>query len=202
MQMTRWIYITTFVALGVFACDDDDAEDRPDLAEADRSFVESTALGNLTEVEFGNLAVSKGMDSLARAYGQHMIDEHSTAQAELERIGDKFDNVEWPEEMDAQHEQMHDSLEQTSGHQFDTTYMASQIKDHQATLALFDMQIANGTDAEVKAYAQKYRPRIQMHLDLANSVRTQLQANNETDGEAGNGDGTGDGDGDTEGDGT
>jgi putative membrane protein len=47
---------------------------------------------------------------------------------------------------------------------FDTTYISGQVSDHQKAIALFQTEINNCQDARVKAYANKYLPKLQMHL--------------------------------------
>jgi putative membrane protein len=60
------------------------------------------------------------------------------------------------------------------GFPFDTAYMNSQIKDHQKAIALFETEISNGKDQELKDYARKYLPYIQMHHHTADSIRKTL----------------------------
>ena len=56
-------------------------------------------------------------------------------------------------------------------------YMTSQVNDHQATLGIFETEINSGTNQKVKAYAQKYRPHIEHHLEEADSIRTVVMTN-------------------------
>jgi putative membrane protein len=55
---------------------------------------------------------------------------------------------------------------------FDTAYINSQVKDHQAAVNLFQSEISAGATQSVKDYASKYLPHIQMHLNMADSIRT------------------------------
>jgi putative membrane protein len=176
MKITRWIYagtLLTFIALA--ACEDDDNENESmDLQETDEMFVENVALSNMTEMQFGSLAASKGSDSLVRAYGSMMVSEHTTAQQELQTQAGNFDNVEWPEQMDQSHQDIYQQLMQLQGYSFDSLYINSQVDDHQATLDIFEQETSDGENDQVKAYARKYQPHIQEHLDMADSINNVL----------------------------
>jgi putative membrane protein len=172
MKMRGWMYGVALAAFCFAACDDDDNEnERMDLEETDDMFVEKTALSNLTEVQFGTLAANEGTDSLVRAYGQMMQTEHTTAQQELQTLANDFNNVEWPEDMDAAHEQLYQQLSTMEGHAFDSMYIATQVNDHTMTLQVFETEISDGENQRVTSYANKYRPHIEHHLELADSIK-------------------------------
>jgi putative membrane protein len=65
-------------------------------------------------------------------------------------------------------------LNSLSGRSFDTAYINSQIKDHQKTLSIFQMEINDGDNQNVRNYASKYLPHIQMHLQKADSLSRAL----------------------------
>ena len=178
MKHTRWIYAVLLASAFAFtACDDDDdniIDDDPSLNAADKTFLENAARANMTEIEFGTLPADKGSDSLVVAFAQHMIDEHTTAQDELEDIRDDYDNIDWPEEMDQEHLDIMSGLDTLEGYQFDSLYIASQVMDHEAAESLFQNASDNATETQIKSYAAKYLPHIQEHLSRADSVQSVL----------------------------
>jgi putative membrane protein len=184
MNLKRGIYAmvvaSTFFAA---ACDDDDENNNTDemtLNNADRNFIENTSLSNLTEIEFGRLAVTKASDSSVRAFAQHMVNEHTTAQDELKGISDNFTGVTWSDSIDQDHQEIKMQLDSISGQMFDSIYIASQVSDHQKVLELFNMEASAGSHSQVKGYAAKYRPHIQEHLDMADSIMTIITDNADT----------------------
>ena len=190
MKNNKWIYaIMIFASLGWVACDDDDDNplDRPNLNETDETFVEVAARSNMAEVEFGELATTKGTDSLVRVYAQHMIDEHNAAQDELEDLADDYGGIEWPNDLDEGHDEIMEQLQNAEGYSFDTLYMRTQMTLHEAAIAQFEMATTNATDMRVKAYANKYLPALEEHLQRADSIETVIVTNNTVD------DGTDDG---------
>ncbi len=200
MKKNKWIYaILIAVALGWSACDDDDDNpiDEPELNTTDKTFVEFAAQGNMTEVEFGKLAATKGTNAAVKAYGEQMSSEHSTAQDELEDIADDFDNVDWPEALNDEHDSIMSELnEAPAGYTFDTLYLKTQIMMHEMTAQKFSTATTNTTNARVKAYASKYHPAIEMHLQKADSIQNVVvtagasAASGGTDGTGDDGNGT------------
>jgi len=206
MKKNRWIYAMVIAAsLGWAACDDDDDNplDKPELSQTDKTFVEFAAQSNMSEIEFGKLAATKGTHEAGKAFGEQMVSEHETAQDELEDIDDDFDNVDWPEELNDEHDSIMTELnEAAAGITFDTLYLKTQIMMHEVAVQKFSAATTNTTNARVKAYANKYHPAIESHLEKADSIQTVVVVANGaagsgndtgTDGTDNNGDGTGDG---------
>jgi len=169
-KLMRGIYVAV-VLMCFTACDDDDDNDSKEmLAQTDDQFVEKAARGNHTEVDFGRLAVDNAQSELVKSFAQQMVTEHGAAQQELKTLANNFDDIDWSEQLDASHEQMKQHLMTLSGREFDSAYMTSQVADHQTTVDLFDNEIENGSNPQVKAYANKYHPHIQHHLERADSI--------------------------------
>jgi putative membrane protein len=175
MKHMGLVYAATLLC-SIASCDDDDNSNDKNLAKADERFVEKVALGNMTEVDFGSLASTRGESEMVRMFGSHMVTEHNTAQTELRTLSNDFDNVNWPGQLDPQHQQIRQQLMTLSGYQFDSAYMASQVSDHQMTLTLFENELDSGKDERVRAYANKYKPHIEKHLQKADSIMTVLSA--------------------------
>ena len=51
-------------------------------------------------------------------------------------------------------------------------------KDHIETIALFQAETTNGMDAQTKAYATKLLPKLQMHLQHAQSLASNMGMSN------------------------
>jgi putative membrane protein len=199
MMKGKWIYMLLFAAsLTWISCDDDDDDKNNEvkISETDQGFIETAAMNNMAEIRMGELALEKGTDELVREFAQQMISEHTVAQDELKQIFDRYEedneNLEWPENLNEKNEDLRDDLEDMNGFSFDSMYMATQVAAHQEAENAFETQVNSGQDATTKAYANKYLPKIQMHLERADSIHTVVQENNQN---SGNGGGTGDGDG-------
>jgi putative membrane protein len=151
------------------------------LNSTDRVFVESAARTNLAEIQLAEVATTKASDSLVKDFAQRMIDEHTMAQNELQDIADDFSGVTWPTALDQSQTSVKSQLDSTAaGHGFDTLYIGSQIRLHQNAISTFQTATSTTTESRVKSYATKYLPKIQMHLDEADSLQQQLMSSDTT----------------------
>lgn len=183
MKTNKWIYAIMMIAsLTWVACDDDDDNplDEPNLNETDETFVEVAARSNMAEIEFGELATTKGTDSLVKVYAQHMIDEHNTALDELQELSDDYQGIEWPDDMGESHEAVLEQLQNAEGYSFDTLYIRTHVRMHEAAISQFESATTNVTDMRVKAYASKYLPTLEEHLQTADSLETVIVAGDTT----------------------
>lgn len=130
--------------------------------------------GNHAEIGAGELASTKAANPGVRTFGQMMVSDHSNAQTELESIASS-EGVDVPDQPDEAHQTLMQRLMNLQGLAFDTAYMNSQVMDHQNTVNLFEMEIAQGRDPRVVQYANKYLPAIRMHLQMADSIARSLR---------------------------
>jgi putative membrane protein len=61
-------------------------------------------------------------------------------------------------------------LELRSAKSFDQAYANNQVKAHEATIALFEEEAANGKDADLKKFAADTLPKLKHHLDEAKKL--------------------------------
>lgn len=139
------------------------------LSAADKKFVMDAAIGGMAEVEAGRLASQKGATDGVKQFGQQMVDEHTKANDELKQIASGKGAMP-PADLDAKHKAMQAKLDKLSGAAFDSEYVKGQIKGHEEMLAVLDREIKSGSDAELKAYAEKMKPAVQEHLTKARSM--------------------------------
>lgn len=130
----------------------------------DTAFAAKAAVGGMAEVALGKMAAAKGSDAQVKDFGSIMVTDHGKANAELMNIA-KGKNLTLPAGLDAEHQAKSDSLGKLSGADFDKAYVAAMVEGHKKTLALMQSEAANGKNAELKAFAAKTAPVVQMHLD-------------------------------------
>jgi putative membrane protein len=141
----------------------------PDWNSTDAKFIEMASYGNHNEIEAGELDTSKATDPSVKEFGRMMIMDHMDAQDELKRIAkDKKEDI--PSEADNTHKTMMQQLSSMSGWAFDSMYIHSQVKDHLEVINLFQEELNKGKDQDLKDYANKYLPAIQMHLHRADTT--------------------------------
>jgi putative membrane protein len=140
------------------------------LAPHDQTFVQQAAIGGLAEVQEGQLAVSKAKAADVKQFGQHMVDEHTPNNKELMALAEQK-RVTPPPALDARHANALAALQKDSGAAFDKAYIAGQITGHEEMASLMQSEIQSGSDADLKAFAQKTLPVVQEHLRMAKQVQ-------------------------------
>ncbi|MBD0254078.1 MAG: DUF4142 domain-containing protein [Cytophagales bacterium] len=160
----------------VTGCKED--EDGPSVENAnlnpiDREFLEQAVQSNLTEIELGNLALQRATNQAVKTYAQMMIDEHTAAHTDLKN---RAAAQKWTirDVLNDENQTKRTNLNNLPAADFDRAYMRSQVADHQVTSGKFATQIDQGTNAELKAYAQQYKPGIDKHLVEAQAIVASL----------------------------
>ena len=77
--------------------------------------------------------------------------------------------------VDSMHAALLVTLRGLSGRMFDSVYIVNQIKDHQAAISDFQNEISEGNKSDVVNYANKYLPKLQMNLQMADSIATVMK---------------------------
>ena len=161
-------------SIGFVGCDDDDDDDAPIAPQStqtvsDRDFVVRAGHVNRAEVELGQLAQTKGGSDTVRNYGTLMVTEHTKAQNDLITLAANK-NITLPTALDSANLALKTQLMAASGAQFDSLYMKNMVTSHQMSVNLFQNEINQGQDPDIKNYASIYLPHIQMHLSMADSI--------------------------------
>jgi len=138
-------------------------------SHVDTSFAKEAALGGMSEVELGQLAVQKASDPRVRQFGQHMIDDHSKANDALKAAAAQEGITLLPTSTDKKHEATRDKLEKLSGTQFDEAYTKEMVRDHKEDVAAFEKQAKAG-NSPVQRFASDTLPTLQNHLQMIESI--------------------------------
>jgi predicted outer membrane protein len=123
----------------------------------------------MAEVMLSNIALQKTQNEQVRAFAQQMVTDHTAANQELATLA-ASKNVTLPTEADNKHRSAADKLNGMSGTEFDRAYMKQMVKDHEASVKLFQRESDRGTDADTKAWAAKMLPALQGHLQMARTM--------------------------------
>jgi putative membrane protein len=159
--------ITAFIGSGLLVLASGHA--MAQLSSADRTFATKAAAGGQAEVTLGRLATEKAASQQVRQFGEQMVTDHSQANQELQAIA-KQQNLTLPTKPDAASVSTEQRLKARSGAAFDTAYARDMVQDHQQDVADFQKEADSGQDAAVKAFAQKYLPVLQHHLQMAQQL--------------------------------
>ncbi|MCG5243096.1 DUF4142 domain-containing protein [Azospirillum doebereinerae] len=133
------------------------------LSAQDRGFVEKAAISDQFEIQAGKLATEKGQKAEVKTLGRSMVTDHGKTAETMKSLA-KTKSVALPTALDAEHKQKLDRLSGLSGAAFDSAYVQGQLDAHRTAVALFDTQIKEGQDNDLKQFAQKTLPTLQEHL--------------------------------------
>jgi putative membrane protein len=144
------------------------------LSPADTYFASQTSLGTPYQVDSGRLAQTKGTTEAIRSYAQLMVSSHITVNNALEAILKRKAPLPPPTLLQAAYATMIWTLQHETGQTFDADYVTGQVNYQRGNAALYQYEIANGSDPDLKAFAQQTLPKIQDHLQRA--VKLQSEA--------------------------
>lgn len=144
------------------------------LSMQDSTFVMKAAMGGMMEVEAGNVAQQNGMHERVKAFATMMINDHSKANSELMALASGR-GMTVPTALPPDMQNHMEEMRKMKGKAFDNHYMNMMVNDHQKTISDFQAQANNGTDAELKAWAAKTLPVLQMHRDSATAINKALK---------------------------
>ena len=147
---------------GVVVAQDSPAAKSSSLSVKDKAFMKKAAKGGMMEVAMGNLAAQSGQSDDVKSFGKRMVTDHSKANDELKSIAEQK-GVKLP------------TKEHSGKWSSDKAYIDAMVKDHEKDLAEFQEEAKNGSDPEVKKFAEDTAKMVQEHLDLAKETQSKLK---------------------------
>jgi putative membrane protein len=138
---------------------------RAGLNDQDVHFLKMAACINMFEIQAGQVAASKSSNAFVTEYAKEMSHEHAESLEEVKNIA-AAKGVDLPQSLppDMNHLLLH--LENLSGDQFDLAYQNCQGTGHVGASDEFKTEIENGKDEDVKSYAVKTLPEVELHYRM------------------------------------
>jgi len=143
------------------------------LTAQDRMFMQKVSEGNVAEIKTARLALNRTRSNDVKMVANMIIKGHTQAQNELAYLA-KTKMIMVPKAPNQMHRSEYAKLSRLSGASFDKAYLKGQVRDHYATVQLFNRETTIGQDSVVRGFANKYFPDIQAHtvmIDKAASAR-------------------------------
>lgn len=144
------------------------------LNPQDSTFVMKAAMGGMMEVEAGNLAQQNAQSDRVKAYAAMMVKDHSNSNQELMSLS-AGRGMTVPTTMPPDIQKHLDAMRSMKGKAFDNHYMKMMVDDHQKTVTDFQKQADGGADPDLKAFAAKTLPILQMHRDSATAINKAIK---------------------------
>lgn len=146
----------------------DDTKDK-----GDSKFVLEAASGGMLEVKLGKLAEDRAANPDVRKFGERMVTDHTKVNKDLMAVAEKK-GIKLPTELTKKHQEAFDKFKDLKGADFDKSYMKGMVKDHEEDAEAFAKEAKDGTDADVKAFAERTLPVIKEHLKMAKDINAKL----------------------------
>jgi putative membrane protein len=135
----------------------------------DKSFLKQAALADVTEIELGKLAASKGSTPAVREFGTKMANEHQQANEELQKLAAK-QGVEVVNALDTKHKGKVDKMAKLDGAAFDKAFLKDQVRQHRQDMADYQAEVQGGSDPTVKNFANRVLPMVQADAQMAKNL--------------------------------
>jgi putative membrane protein len=136
------------------------------VSKDDATFVVNTANAGMTEIQAGQVAGQKGMAKDVKDYGAMMVKDHTMAADKLKAIA-ASKNITLPPAISPDMQKNIDDLQKKDGKDFDKAYLSMMVDDHKKVISMFEDEAKNGSDADIKAFANSTLPTLRQHLDEA-----------------------------------
>ncbi len=146
------------------------------MKSADATFAMKAAQGGLAEVQLGQLAAQKANSPEVKAFGQHMVDDHTKANNQLMSVA-QGENMTLPTTMNAKDQAEYEKLQGLSGNAFDREYVSFMVKDHEQDVKEFQKEASHGQDTQMKNFAKQTVPVLKEHLSRIRSIQGQNPTN-------------------------
>lgn len=144
------------------------------VSNDDAKFVVDAAAGGMEEVLLGRLAQQKAWSPDVKAFGVLMERDHSRGGDRLKIIA-KEKNIILSDTLSPDRQKMADNLQTKNGKDFDKAYISMMTEDHQKDIKEFEKEAKNGTDADIRAFADSTLHMLHKHLDSAEACHKRLK---------------------------
>lgn len=126
-----------------------------------QDFATQATVANMFGAQSATLALHKTSAPEIKSFAHRLANDHGTTGSSLRQIVARRSDIALPERPDARHLDMLRELSEKQGSEFDKAYVAAQRAAQQETVALVAAYARNGSDPELKAFAEKTLPTLQ-----------------------------------------
>jgi putative membrane protein len=137
------------------------------LNAVDFNFVGQANLGAPFQVDSGRLAETKGTSAAIRSYAHLMVTSHIPVVDALNAILQRKNVAPSNTLLNGAYDAMISTLKADHGAAFDRDYVNGQVEYQKGNAALFQQEIQNGADPDLKEFARQTLPKIEDHLQRA-----------------------------------
>ena len=129
----------------------------------DIKYLQTSAAGDLFEIEGGKMALAKAQMATTRAYAQKLVSDHSKSLADTKTIASALGITLPTKPLPTMREELA-KIGSHSGKSFDLAYLKGEVTDHFGDIAGAIKETERGSNARIKASAMMELPVLRYHL--------------------------------------
>jgi putative membrane protein len=139
---------------------------------SDGAFVVMAAQADMTIAHIGKEAEDRASDSKIKDFGKALSQDHITEYQQLTEAAAKAKDV-IPKAIDRPNDRIIAALDHFHGKAYDHAFLTRQITEHETLVKAFKHEADHGSNAELKAFANRELPIIERHLHDAQDLLKQ-----------------------------
>ena len=150
-----------------------------------KAFVDNASQSDMYETEAAKIAEERSHSAAIKKFAAHMISDHAKSTAQLKALvaGGKAGDAQLATALDNRRQGLIDNLKSASADDFDARYLDQQAASHREAEMLMKGYGTAGSNADLKAFANKMSPIVASHTKMAEALdRGNADHDNKADG--------------------
>lgn len=135
------------------------------------AFVTNAAIGDMYEIQAGQIAQTKGQSKGVKDFGKMMVTDHTAMSNAMKPLIAAAGKTA-PAGLDERRKGMIDNLNAAAPADFDKVYLDQQEAAHSEALTLMQGYGKDGDDAGLKGAVAKAAPKVEAHLNHVRQLKT------------------------------
>jgi putative membrane protein len=136
----------------------------------DENFLRGAAQTSMAEIELGDLAFTRAENSELRTLAKALADEHRALNSDLYSVATQ-EGVAMPGSLDAETRLVVNGIAAKDGEEFDRAFLAWLDAAHISQANLYDAQMRQSGDADVRDFARKWADDMLTHLSRVRNLQ-------------------------------
>lgn len=141
----------------------------------DSEFMAKAASGGMLEVQLGEQLAKKATTPEAKQFAQQMVTDHTKNNAELKALAAQK-NIALPTTLGKDQQKVYDDVLAEKGPALDQKYVKAMLADHAEDIKDYQEAVTKSGDRDIKNFAQKTLPVLQMHLGMVQKIQPVVDA--------------------------
>ena len=123
----------------------------------------------MMEAHIGQMAADQASSQAVKDYAQMLVTDHTNDYQQLSMAAGKA-GLTVPKGLDATRDKMIAPMAKMKGAAFDSHFIRDMVQGHQKAIAEYKREAENGTNPDIKSYANQALPTLEKHLKEAEGL--------------------------------